>query len=286
MSLDFSFERRFFSSFLHPNAPATIIEVMAGPLWPEFSNSNPKNVGYFCLLNKQESNSFVKQPSSKLKLIPIPTTKTFIDGFNHVSPTKNEKSLNNFWTKFGNSGHSAATTKYKRLLLSVPPSKELAIVGLTSQLNSYFSLVGLGRKRQAAKCLVSKMVAKGKICQGKVAPAIRQLIHFVLLVCLLQIFGIQFVQVFLKQMLCLTSYRDQDAFGILIDENYLIRCFQSFCVAHTEKVDEDCLNPMQRQFGIYIPMGANNSKSFYNHIMRMNQTLIRHSKRDQLRTAF
>ena len=60
MSLDFSFERRFFSSFLQPNAPATIIEVMAGPLWPEFSYLNPKNVGYFCLLNQQESDSYVK----------------------------------------------------------------------------------------------------------------------------------------------------------------------------------------------------------------------------------
>ena len=112
-------------------------------------------------------------------MIPIPTPEIFIDGFNHVTPTKNEKKSNNFWTKFGNFGHSAATTKYKRLLLRVPPSKELAIVGLTSQLNSYFSMVGLGRKRQAAECLVSKMVAKGKICQGKVALVIREFIHFV-----------------------------------------------------------------------------------------------------------
>ena len=58
MSLDFSFERRFFSSFLHPNAPATIIEVMAGPLWPEFSYSNPKNIRYFACLIQQESNSY------------------------------------------------------------------------------------------------------------------------------------------------------------------------------------------------------------------------------------
>ena len=60
MSLDFSFERRFFSSFLQPNAPATIIEVMAGPLWPEFTNFNPKHFRSFCLLNQQESNSSVK----------------------------------------------------------------------------------------------------------------------------------------------------------------------------------------------------------------------------------
>ena len=75
MSLDFSFQRRFFSSFLHPNAPATIIEVMAGPLWPEFSINFVQQLWVFLPAKSARILSTCIKLSSTFKFLSISRRK-------------------------------------------------------------------------------------------------------------------------------------------------------------------------------------------------------------------
>ena len=63
------------------------------------------------LASLQISFKFIKTPLSEYNCLPISTSKQlFFGNLNHIFLILDEKATHNFWTKFGNFGHSDIVT--------------------------------------------------------------------------------------------------------------------------------------------------------------------------------